>query len=67
MLPYVIIHKSFMSVNEGGGCKDKQVFFEGAFVKRPRPMTNREGMDMMLMSMLIVGRKCSKFVGPLRS
>ena len=67
MLPYVIIYKSFMSVNEGGGCKNKQVFVEGALVERPRPMTNREGMDMMLMLVSIIGRTCFSVDGPLRS
>ena len=67
MLPYVIIHKSFMLVNERGGGKDKQVFIKGALVKWPQKMTNREGMYMLLMIVLIVGGEFSRVAGPLRS
>ena len=67
MLPDVIVHTSDMSTFKGGGERDKKVSIKGALVNRPRPMTDREGMDMLSMVVLIVRRTCSRVTDPLGS
>ena len=64
MLLDVIVHKSNMPVREGGGGRDKKVSIKGVLVKRPDPMTYKEGMDTLSMVVLIIGRTCSRVVGP---
>ena len=65
MLSDVIAHKYDILVIEGGGGRDKKVSVKGALVKRPRPMTYMEGIKTLSMVVSIVGRTCSRVVGPL--
>ena len=67
MLLDVMVHKSDMSVIEMGGGRDKNVSLKWALVKRPGPMTDIEGMDMLSMVVSIVGRTCFRLVNPLGS
>ena len=61
----MMVHKYDMSVVERGGERDKKVFVKGALVNRPRPMTDKEGMDMFLIVVSIIGRTCSGVLSPL--
>ena len=67
MLPDVIVHKSNMSVDDGGGGKDKKVSVNGASKNKSRLTIDREGMETLLRVVLTVGRKCSGMVGILGS
>ena len=66
-LPDMILQKFDISVNEGGGCKDNKVFVNGALPNKPKPTTNKEGMETLSMVVLAIGRTCSGVVGPLGS
>ena len=67
MLLDVIAQKYDMLVIKGGGRSDIKVSIKGALVNRPRPMTDREGMDTLSMMVSIVGRTCFGVVYPLGS
>ena len=61
------MHKLDISAVEGGGGRDKKVSVKGVLVKSHIPMIDREGMDTLLMVVSMVGRTCSRVVGPLVS
>ena len=64
MVPDVIVHKSNMSVDIGGGGKDKKVSVIGVLENKPEPTIDKEGMDVMSMEVSMVGRTCSSVFGP---
>ena len=63
----MIVNKSDISVNEGGGGKDKKVFVKGELENKLVPMVDMEGMDTLLMVALIVGMTFCGVAGPFGS
>ena len=63
MLQDVIVHKYDISVNEGGGGKDKKVSIIGELENNIGPRTDMEGMDTLSMVVSIVGSTCFGVVG----
>ena len=63
----VIVHKSDISIDEGGDGKDKKVSFIGVLANKPRPTVDRDGMDMLSMVVSIVGRTCFGVLDPFGS
>ena len=54
MVPDVMVHKYDTLVNEGGGGKDKKVSVIGVLENKPKPTTDKDGMDMVLIDMEVV-------------
>ena len=67
MVPDVMVHKSDISVGEGGGGKDKKVSIKRALENNSGPMTDMDGMDTLSMVVSIVGRTCSSVSSPFGS
>ena len=63
MLPDVIVCKYDISIDKGGGGKDKKVSIKGALENKPRITIDREAMEMMS----IIGRTCSGVAAPFGS
>ena len=63
----VIVYKSDMSVDEGGGGKEKKVFINEALENKLGPLSDKEEMDTLSMVVLTIGRTCFKVVSPLGS
>ena len=63
MVPNMMVHKSNMSVSEGGGGKDKKVSVIEVLSNKPMPIIDKYGMD----TFLIVGRMCSNVTSHLGS
>ena len=64
MIPDLIVQKSDISVDEGGVGKNKKVSVIGALENKLGPMTDRDGMETLLMVVLILGRTCYGVVDP---
>ena len=64
MLLEVIVHRSGILVDEGGGGKDKKVSIIGALENNPMPMKENDGMDTLSMVVSIRGRTCSGVPDP---
>ena len=60
----MMVQKSDILSVEGGGDRDKKVLVKGVLVNRYEPMSDREGMDALSMVESMVGRTCSRVVGP---
>ena len=67
MVLNAIMHKYDMSVDEGGGGKDKNVCVKGVLVNMPMPKIDKDGMDTMSMVELIVRSMCFGMVKTLGS
>ena len=67
MLPDVIVHKYDISVDIGGGRKEKKGFVIGALKNKLGPASDRDGMETLLMVVLIVERTCFGVANPLGS
>ena len=63
----MIVQKYDISLDLGGGGKDKNMFIIGALENKHGPIVDWEGMDTLLMVVLIVGRTCSSVDGPFLS
>ena len=63
----MIVHKSDISVGEGGVGKEKKVFVIGELEKNSEKTTYRDGMDTMSMVVSIVGRMYPGVADPFRS
>ena len=63
----VMVHKHYILCGKGGGGKGKKVSIKEALENNPWPMTDREGMDTLLIVVSIVGRTRYGVAGPFGS
>ena len=63
----VIVQKSAMSIDLGGGGKDGKVSVIGVLANNPGPIVDKEGMDTFSITISMVGMMCFDVVGPFRS
>ena len=67
MIPDFIVQKYDISVNEGGGGKNKKVSIIGMLENKLVPTIDRDVMETFSMVVLIVGRTHFSVAGPFGS